>query len=73
MPSTFPEMVKYILYGHGVQSTGIFTPKMWFFDPNIKPFAYDPEKARAASRRSRLETRQRRNPRKGWPAFFISL
>ena len=41
-----PEMVKYILYGHGEQSTGIFTPKMWFFDPNIKPFAYDPEKAR---------------------------
>jgi ABC-type transport system substrate-binding protein len=41
-----PEMVKYILYGHGEQSTGIFTPKMWFFDSNIKPFAYDPEKAR---------------------------
>ena len=41
-----PEMVKYILYGHGEQSTGIFTPKMWFFDANIKPFDYDPEKAR---------------------------
>jgi ABC-type transport system substrate-binding protein len=41
-----PEMVKYILYGHGVQSTGIFTPRMWFFDPNIKPFVYDPKKAR---------------------------
>ena len=41
-----PEMVKYVLYGHGEQSTGIFTPKMWFFDPNIEPFAYDPEKAR---------------------------
>ncbi|HEY5811219.1 MAG TPA: peptide-binding protein [Terrimicrobiaceae bacterium] len=41
-----PEMVKYILYGRGVQSTGIFTPKMWFFDPNIQPFAYDPERAR---------------------------
>ncbi len=41
-----PEMVKYILYGHGEQSTGIFTPKMWFFDPNIEPFAYNPEKAR---------------------------
>ena len=33
-----PEMIKYILYGHGVQSTGIFTPKMWFFDPNVRPF-----------------------------------
>ena len=41
-----PEMVKYILYGHGVQSTGIFTPKMWFFNPDVKPFGYDPEKAR---------------------------
>ncbi len=41
-----PEMIKYILYGHGVQSTGIFTPKMWFFDPNVRPFVYDPEKAR---------------------------
>jgi ABC-type transport system substrate-binding protein len=41
-----PEMIKYILYGHGVQSTGIFTPNMWFFDPNVRPFVYDPEKAR---------------------------
>lgn len=42
-----PEMVKYIIYGHGQQSTGIFTPQMWFFNPNIQPFDYDPEKARA--------------------------
>jgi len=41
-----PEMVKYIIYGHGVQSTGIFTPKMWFFDENIKPFARDLTKSR---------------------------
>ena len=42
-----PSMVRFILYGHGLQSTGLFTPQMWFFNPNIKPFAYDPEKARA--------------------------
>jgi ABC-type transport system substrate-binding protein len=42
-----PSMVRYILYGHGLQSTGIFTPQMWFFNPTIKPLAYDPEKARA--------------------------
>lgn len=42
-----PAMVKYILYGHGLQSTGIFTPQMWFFNPNVVPFAYDPEKAKA--------------------------
>lgn len=40
-------MVRFILYGHGLQSTGIFTPRMWFFDPSLKPFAYDPDKARA--------------------------
>jgi len=41
-----PEMVKYIIYGHGVQSTGIFTPRMWFFDPSVEPIPYNPEKAR---------------------------
>jgi ABC-type transport system substrate-binding protein len=42
-----PSMVRFILYGHGLQSTGLFTPQMWFFNPDIKPFAYDLEKARA--------------------------
>lgn len=42
-----PAMVKYILYGYGIQSTGIFTPQMWFFNPNVTPFGYDPDKARA--------------------------
>jgi ABC-type transport system substrate-binding protein len=42
-----PSMVRYILYGHGLQSTGIFTPQMWFFDPSVKPFPHDPEAARA--------------------------
>ena len=42
-----PSMVKYILYGNGIQSTGIFTPQMWFFNPNVIPFTYDPEKASA--------------------------
>ena len=41
-----PSMVRYILYGHGLQSTGIFTPQMWFFDPSITPLAHDLEKAR---------------------------
>jgi peptide/nickel transport system substrate-binding protein len=42
-----PSMVKFILYGHGLQSTGLFTPQMWFFNPNIQPLRYDPETARA--------------------------
>ena len=40
------QMIRYVLYGYGEQSTGIFTPEMWFFNPNVKPFTYDPEKAR---------------------------
>jgi len=42
-----PSMVKYILYGHGTQSTGIFTPQMWFFNPRVVPLAHDPARARA--------------------------
>ncbi|MBE2205569.1 MAG: hypothetical protein IAE94_14650 [Chthoniobacterales bacterium] len=42
-----PAMVKYILYGYGLQSTGLFTPQMWFFNPEVTPFKYDPDKARA--------------------------
>jgi peptide/nickel transport system substrate-binding protein len=41
------QMIRYLLYGFGVQSTGIFTPQMWFFDPSVRPFAFDPEKARS--------------------------
>lgn len=41
-----PQMIKYIIYGRGVQSTGIFTPQMWFFDPSVKPLSYDPTAAR---------------------------
>lgn len=41
-----PQMIKYIIYGRGVQSTGIFTPQMWFFDPSVKPLPYDPAAAR---------------------------
>jgi peptide/nickel transport system substrate-binding protein len=41
-----PQMIKYIIYGRGVQSTGIFTPQVWFFDPSVKPIPYDPAAAR---------------------------
>jgi len=42
-----PSMVKFILYGHGTQSTGIFTPQMWFYNPDVTPLAHDPGKAKA--------------------------
>lgn len=40
-----PAMIEYLLYGYGVQSTGIFTPQMWFFDPGVKPLDYNPTEA----------------------------
>ncbi len=42
-----PAIIQYVLYGHGQQATGIWDPKMWWFDESVKPFIYDPEKARA--------------------------
>lgn len=42
-----PQMIKYIIYGRGVQSTGIFTPKMWFYNPKVQPLPYDPKAAAA--------------------------
>jgi len=46
MAVNVPQMIKYIIYGRGVQSTGIFTPQVWFFDPSVKPLPYDPAAAR---------------------------
>jgi len=40
-----PDMIKYIFYGNGVQSTGIFPPHFWFANQNIKPLPYDPAAA----------------------------
>jgi peptide/nickel transport system substrate-binding protein len=40
------QMIKHIIYGRGVQSTGIFTPQVWFFNPSVKPLPYDPAAAR---------------------------
>lgn len=40
-----PQMIKYILYGNGVQSNGIFPPHFWFSNPDIKPIPYDPAAA----------------------------
>ena len=40
------QMVRYVLYGYGVQSTGIFTPEMWFFNPRVRPYTHDPDEAR---------------------------
>lgn len=40
------QMIRHVLYGYGTQSTGIFTPEMWFFNPRVRPLEYDPARAR---------------------------
>ncbi len=42
-----PAIVHFILYGQAIQSTGIFTPNAWYFDPAIRPYPFDPNKAAA--------------------------
>lgn len=41
-----PQMIRYLLYGHGLISTGIYNPQQWFFNPHVIPFSYNPEKAK---------------------------
>jgi len=40
-----PSIIKFIYYGYGEQSRGTFPPMMWFANPNIALFDYDPKKA----------------------------
>lgn len=42
-----PAIIRFVLYGQAVQSTGIFGPNAWYFDPTIRPYPYDPQKAAA--------------------------
>ncbi len=41
-----PQIIKYVLYGQGVQSNGTYPPQMWFANPDLEPFTYDPDRAR---------------------------
>ena len=41
-----PQIIEYVLYGEGIQSNGTFPPQMWFANPDVVPFAYDPGRAR---------------------------
>ena len=40
------EIVQYVLYGLGVVATGPFPNHLWYYNPNVKPIPYDPQKAR---------------------------
>lgn len=41
-----PQMIEFIIYGNGVQSTGIFPPHFWFANNSIEPIEHDPDRAR---------------------------
>jgi peptide/nickel transport system substrate-binding protein len=42
-----PTMVREVLQGYAVVATGQFPPGSWAFDPGVKPYAYDPNRAKA--------------------------
>ena len=42
-----PSMIKEVLQGYAAPATGQFPPSSWAYDASVKPYAYDPAKARA--------------------------
>ncbi len=40
-------IIKFIVYGYGIKSTGPFVPQSWFFSDAVQPLPYDPDKAKA--------------------------
>jgi peptide/nickel transport system substrate-binding protein len=42
-----PTLVKEALQGYATIATGQFPPASWAFDPAVKPYAYDPSRAKA--------------------------
>jgi peptide/nickel transport system substrate-binding protein len=40
------EIVRGVLMGYGVAATGPYKPDAWFYNPDVKKWPYDPDKAR---------------------------
>ena len=40
------EIINIVLLGLGVEATGPYRPDMWFYNPNVKKYPYNPEKAK---------------------------
>lgn len=40
------ELVQYVLYGFGAVISGPFPNHLWYYNPNVKPLPYNPQKAR---------------------------
>ncbi len=41
------EIVKFVLYGLGTITTGPYPNHMWYYNPELEPFPYSPERARS--------------------------
>lgn len=39
-------IIRYVLYGYGKRCSGMWDPRKWWFDDQVKPLAYDPELAK---------------------------
>jgi peptide/nickel transport system substrate-binding protein len=42
-----PAIVREVLQGYGAIANGQFPPGSWAYDPSVKPYAYDPNRAKA--------------------------
>ncbi len=40
------EIINVVLLGLGVKATGPYRPDMWYYNPNVKKYPYNPEKAK---------------------------
>lgn len=51
------EIIKVVLLGLGVSATGPYKPGLWFYNPNVKKYPYDPAKALALLKEAGWEDR----------------
>ncbi len=51
------EMITFILFGLGRQATGPFPGHLWYADPKVAPWPFDPERARRALKEAGWEDR----------------
>jgi peptide/nickel transport system substrate-binding protein len=53
------EIIKVVLLGLGLPATGPYKPGLWFYNPNVRKYPYDPERARALLKEAGWEDRDR--------------
>lgn len=51
------EIIKVVLLGLGLPATGPYKPGLWFYNPNVRKYSYDPAKARVLLKEAGWEDR----------------